>query len=113
MATMIERVARAICNASGIDPDRKYKSSDYSERTSPHEFAWHEFQPEARAAIEAMRNPTEQVADAFIGLDGEESWALEPERSHEFFGTLQGFRESWNDALDAALKDDDASQERL
>lgn len=64
MATMIERVARAICNAAGIDPDGKFKSSDYSARTAPHEYAWHEFLPEARAAIEAMRDPTEGMLHA-------------------------------------------------
>lgn len=53
---VIEHVARAICNASGIDPDRKFKSSDWSEQTAPHELAWHEFQPEARAALEALRD---------------------------------------------------------
>ena len=44
-------VARAICLESGLDPDMKFKSSDWSERTAPHELAWHAFQPEARAAI--------------------------------------------------------------
>lgn len=57
MMTMMQRVARAICVAAGLDPDRKFKSSDYSERTDPQEFAWHEFQPEARAALAAMREP--------------------------------------------------------
>lgn len=64
MTTMLERVARAICMATRIDPDRKYKSSDYSAATAPWEFAWHAFQPEARAAIEAMREPTMEMLEA-------------------------------------------------
>jgi hypothetical protein len=62
--TMIERVARAICVASGLDPDRPFSSSNYSKETEPQEFAWHEYLPEARAAINAMREPTEAMEDA-------------------------------------------------
>lgn len=47
MSEMIERVARAICTGAG----------DYS---GP----WQDFIPEARAAILAMREPTEAVLDA-------------------------------------------------
>lgn len=63
---MIERVARALCLEAGLDPDRKFKSSNWGEETSPHEFAWHEFQPAARAAMEAMRDPTEEMVNAAL-----------------------------------------------
>ena len=55
---IIERAARALCLQAGLDPDRKFKSSDWSEDTAPHEFAWHEFQPAARAVLRAIREPT-------------------------------------------------------
>lgn len=45
--TMIERVARAIC-----------KSQTQTDRT------WEAFLPEATAAIEAMREPTDAMVDA-------------------------------------------------
>lgn len=102
---MIEKVARAICAAGRIDPDRKFTSSDWGASTAPHELQWHAYQPEARAAIKAMRDPGPELADAFIGLDAGQSSGDEPERTHEFFGTLRGFQESWNDAIDAAVKD--------
>lgn len=68
--TMIERVARAICVASGLDPDRPFSSSNYSKETEPQECAWHEYLPEARAAIAAMREPTEVMERAaFSNMD--------------------------------------------
>jgi hypothetical protein len=61
MTSMIERVARAICIATGLEPDGKYRSSDEGDGTAPHEFQWHAFQPEARAAILAMREPSDAM----------------------------------------------------
>ncbi|MBA8799158.1 hypothetical protein FHW77_002877 [Agrobacterium sp. RC10-4-1] len=68
--TMIERVARAICVASGLDPDRPFSSSNYSKETEPQEFAWHEYLPEARAAINAMREPTRAMHEAGLETTG-------------------------------------------
>ena len=50
MSEMVERVARAICSASELG------------QLLPHcvDAAWQEWLPEARAAIEAMLQPTEQ-----------------------------------------------------
>ncbi len=50
---MIERVARAIATASGVAPD--------DDDGSPN---WWMFRGPARAAIEAMREPTEQMQRA-------------------------------------------------
>jgi hypothetical protein len=53
--SMIERVARAICTAAGIDPDRKGNET---------EWRWQEFEKEARAVIKEMREPTDVMVDA-------------------------------------------------
>jgi hypothetical protein len=86
MAEMIERVARAICAASGSpDPDEIWNGHPL----------WEEFSDDARAAIEAMREPTEPMmqaaeseAEAYFG-NGQER--LEPEQV-------------WRVMIDAALK---------
>lgn len=53
MSTMIERVARAICESVGA-----------------YEEVWESFIPEAKAAIEAMRNPTEDMLLARLDVSG-------------------------------------------
>jgi len=53
---ILERVSRALCLQCGIDPDGKFKSSDWGPGTAPHEYAWHEFQPQARVAIRAVHD---------------------------------------------------------
>ncbi|WP_260581169.1 hypothetical protein [Sphingopyxis sp. PET50] len=65
--TPLERAARALCLADGLDPDRKFKSSDWSEGTAPHEFAWHEYLPKARAVLTAIREPSEGMREAGAG----------------------------------------------
>lgn len=54
--TMIEKVARAICIESGISPD---ESAGWL--LSPERKQWHNFEKQARAAIEAMREPTDRM----------------------------------------------------
>lgn len=54
---MLERVARAICTAAGIDPDGKSHEPE-------HDFRWQDFLKEARAAIAAMRDPTDAMCFA-------------------------------------------------
>jgi hypothetical protein len=61
MTSPLERAARALCLADGLDPDRKFKSSDWSEGTAPHEFAWHEYLPKARAVLTAIREPSGEM----------------------------------------------------
>ena len=48
MSEMIERVARAMCQSDGDDPERY----------------WRDYEVNARAAIEAMREPTEAMIAA-------------------------------------------------
>jgi len=57
--TMVERVARAICEKSWIA-----KHSSDESRKAAIDANWHEFEDIARAAIEAMREPTDAMVDA-------------------------------------------------
>jgi hypothetical protein len=69
--TPLERAARALCLADGLDPDRKFKSSDWSEGTAPREFAWHEYLPKARAVLQAIREPSDdQLIEAQRAMFG-------------------------------------------
>jgi hypothetical protein len=91
--TPLDRAARALCLADGLDPDRKFKSSDWSEGTAPHEFAWHEYLPKARAVLEALREPSGEmlgeVHDTLLyAVKGEE---------------LDTARTVWDRMIDAAL----------
>lgn len=63
MSEMIERVARAICVAMGHDPDGP--SSDvYVEGDPDAGTSWAGYRNAARAAIEAMREPTDEMSYA-------------------------------------------------
>ena len=72
MTDMIERVARALCSYS--------------------EFMWQDNIPKAEAAIEAMREPTEQIADAMFQYHCTDT---------------QSCYNAWRAAIDAALKEND------
>lgn len=54
MSTMIERVAKALMEASGGGRDRP-------------DFYWRYYESAARAAIEAMREPTDRMKMEFEG----------------------------------------------
>lgn len=54
--TMVERVARAICRAHG-----KWIEDE----------SWHTYQDEARAAIEAMREPDQNIIEEIRSLGGD------------------------------------------
>lgn len=59
MSEMVERVAKAICRSDGRDPDSVvYEASPSYPR--PY-LAWDDYLTNARAAIEAMREPTEAM----------------------------------------------------
>lgn len=58
--TMIERVARALCVERGQDPD--YSPPDCTPN-------WLEHVSDARAAIEAMREPTDGMVDVCDEID--------------------------------------------
>lgn len=65
MTDMIERVARAIAESLGVDPD---DTVNFPDRTT---VMWKEFVPQARAAIEAMkRNPETTPKGIPVLVDG-------------------------------------------
>ncbi|ASQ11852.1 hypothetical protein CDO22_17820 [Sinorhizobium meliloti] len=58
MSTMVERVARALCVNEGENPDSPTPHN-------PHvDFVWQYYRGPARAAIEAMMEPTDAMLDA-------------------------------------------------
>lgn len=64
--SMIERVARAI---AGVDPEQQGQIDD----SEMGEYFWEKYRdhylPLARAAIEAMREPTDAMVDALTSYD--------------------------------------------
>jgi len=61
--TTLERVARAICIASGLDPDKStFSKICHGERI------WHLFEDQAQAAIDTM-NEWSEIADAPFSKD--------------------------------------------
>jgi len=54
---MVERVARVLCWKNGMNPDLTLGGDGEN-------FLWHEYEDEARAAIEAMREPTQGMIEA-------------------------------------------------
>lgn len=83
MTTMIERVARAICKAQ-----------------TQSEAMWQAFLPEASAAIEAMRAPTEKMVKA--GIKREVGWEY-GERGCPDDGPHVSSHASYIAMIDAAL----------
>lgn len=86
---MIERVARALCKVEGEDPngggENSFLQKKYPNLRIP--FTWETRIKEARAAITAMREPTQEMLKAFYGdvpVD-------------------QHLGQDWRDMIDAAL----------
>jgi hypothetical protein len=88
---MIERVARALCRADNCDPD--HESSDPIDAG-----LWTRYEPDARTAIEAMREPTEAMweagatelyghprekAEEWAKSEKYESWGFDAERAYQ------------------------------
>jgi hypothetical protein len=68
--TMVERVARALCEANGVDPDTEgpWELGDHE-----YKIGWKFFESQARAAIEAMREPTLRMkCDGYLVPTGPE-----------------------------------------
>ena len=61
MSEMVERVARAICVKNCEDPDEA--SYGFLGTGDPKSFAWRGYIPHAIAAITALREPTDDVAE--------------------------------------------------
>lgn len=89
---MVERVARAICGDKQIDP-YPFTNAFYVPTESMQQKAWTWFVKDAKAAIEAMREPTEEmlkaVKNAQIYLNM----------------TDEGWKEAHRVMIDAALKE--------
>jgi|JI10StandDraft_1071094.scaffolds.fasta_scaffold417910_1 hypothetical protein len=94
--SMIERVARAICRAN-CTPDMSAEDIDCQE-----ENAWDMWVPEARAAIEAMRTPTEAMVKE--GLE-EGRWEISLGVGGEHAVMFESApRTMWEAMIDRALK---------
>jgi hypothetical protein len=96
---MVERVARAICVSEGaVDPDGSFEGVAH----------WERYDAEARAAIEAMREPTEAmmqaVTDFAVQHDLPWWWDETIARSE---GSLQPGPGVWSVMIDAALSTPD------
>ena len=87
---MVERVARALCIHGGFDPDSLEPGDAYGidgtmPNGDPAHLFWRQFEAEARAAIEAMR----EMTDAMVAAAWESRMA-----------DVQG---QWSDVIDEAL----------
>lgn len=90
MTTMIEKVAMAICAADGYPWDH---AANEPTAGRPHEPFYMEH---ARAALQALMEPTEAMEDAVAGLDI--YW------SYRGDDTPGGPRDAWRAMLTAALE---------
>lgn len=79
---MLRRVAKAICASYGHDPEGLLIDGGR---------AWRRNIPEAKAAITAMRKPTQRMIDA--GFQGSSARLSD-----------EGIEEAYRDMIDAALK---------
>ena len=88
---MVERVARALCR---VDSHPENATMDGKP-------LWMDYIPEARAAIEAMREPTGAMAKAGAGAELTTSYGGE----YNTFDYLSGENAAdvWRDMIDAAL----------
>lgn len=104
MSEMVERVARAICEARGGDPDVLLSiNSAYDDGRPEADVAipnWRNHAAAARAAIEAMREPSPEMLAAFV-----------PAKDDGPIGTWGGrIKERvWRAMIDAALKESSPS----
>jgi len=64
VSEMVERVARALCERCGVLPDDMAGGTWDGGSYAAGEPAWTTWKDDARAAIEAMRDPTEAMVTA-------------------------------------------------
>jgi len=93
MSELVERVARALCTESGMPPDYIHYEGGLIAPDQPFvpkdpKPNWTRFVKEARAALSAMREPTDAMLDA--GWKG--------------FGEGEECEPVWQAMIDAALK---------
>jgi hypothetical protein len=81
--TMIERIARALCISQGENPDQP----------TPHhktvDFIWQHYRKDARAVLEAMMEPTDQMVKA----------------AFDVFASENDAKANWYCMIEAALKE--------
>lgn len=95
MSEAVERVARALCKRCGVDPD-DIKGGTWDGGSYPRgKPAWHSWAGDARAAIEALREPDDAMVEAARELDV--YWSYE---SNDRPG---GPEDAWRAMIDAAL----------
>lgn len=73
MSEMLEKVARAICIAAGENPDEDWRQAPGGPFAEVHlkpgqEARWRLYLPQARAAVEALREPSEGMVEAGWGV---------------------------------------------
>lgn len=71
---MVERVARALCKADGKNPDAlepgdAFGTDGHMRNGDPAHSLWREWNERAVAAIEAMREPTDEMIEAGVTAD--------------------------------------------
>jgi len=104
MSEMVERVARAICAANESEVSGRQASPDdvpVSGRGAGQPL-WKLYEPLARAAIAAMREPTEAMLKA--GKVPTREISLGNGTTATGFGLWGGERSSWQAMIDKALK---------
>lgn len=87
MTGMVEKLARALAQADGFHPEAVSNDCD----SQP---AWKLYVSQSRAALEAMREPTEEM------VKYAEEHSRDPAYSHD--------RTDWQAMIDAALKENKA-----
>ena len=93
MTSKLEEIARALCKKRGEIPDRRIQ--EYG-RTSYSYPAWEDFREDAVAALEAMKNPTEEMID-----EGRRKFWCDPEETE----LDEGVKDAFNAMIDAALEE--------
>lgn len=111
---MIERVARALCEAEGHKPDQLEPGDavgidGYMGNGDPAHFLWREWSDKARAAIGAMREPTEAMVltqgksrPDLARTETQRSCAERLNRSVQIMAV-----ETWHEMIEAALSNNE------
>jgi hypothetical protein len=96
MSEMIERVARALCRKDDADPDYLCHCDDEPSGSRYHcdMLAWKCWEKEAVVAIEAMREPNDEMIMAMVKVQDQD-----PAEGDNLFE-----RTEWKAAIDEALK---------
>lgn len=93
MSEMIERVAKAIAKQNNASEWDRIDEDDVFDRGY---LLRRDYLAFASAAIEAMREPTEPMADAFM------PYPISDGSKEEWYGGMEKFKASWSAAIAAA-----------